>query len=144
MEGRTEKLVFPFLFRALGHDADAEGISVVECGGKPNIPVIAEVCNVVGIPYLVVHDRDADPGRRPIASERAVNDAIRRVAGDERTIELARDFEAVAQLHGHRHKPERARSWFALADSPGDVPPQLADAVKRIVVLAREGHGGGR
>jgi predicted ATP-dependent endonuclease of OLD family len=139
VEGRTEKLVFPFLFRALGYDADAEGIAIVECGGKPNIPVIAAVCTAVGVPYLVVHDRDAAPGRRPIASERAVNEAIRRVAGPNRTIELAPDFEAIARLHGHRHKPERARAWFALAESPSDVPDQLAAAVTRIVALARHG-----
>ena len=143
VEGRTEKLVFPFLFRALGYDADREGISIVECGGKPNIPVIAAVCNAVGVPYLVVHDRDAEPGRRPIASERAVNEAIARVAGPGRIIELARDFEAVAQLHGHRHKPDRARQWFALADSADDVPERLAAAVTRTVALAR-GAGGGR
>jgi predicted ATP-dependent endonuclease of OLD family len=137
VEGRTEKLVFPFLFRALGYDADSEGISIVECGGKPNIPVIAAVCNAVGVPYLVVHDRDADAGRRPIASERTVNQAIARVAGAKRTIVLTRDFEAVAQLHGHRHKPGRAQQWFALADSPGDVPKQLAAAVTRVVALAR-------
>jgi putative ATP-dependent endonuclease of the OLD family len=137
VEGRTEKLAFPFLFRALGYDADREGISIVECGGKPNIPVIAEVCNAVGIPYLIVHDRDADPGRRPIASERAVNEAIERVAGRRRTIELARDFEAVARLHGHRHKPDRAWHWFALAESAEDVPRELADVVERSVVLAR-------
>jgi len=140
VEGRTEKLVFPFLFRALGYDADAEGISIVECGGKPNIVVIAEVCNAVGLPYLVVHDRDAEPGRRPIASERAVNDAIEHVAGSQRTVELARDFEAVAQLHGHRHKPDRASHWFALATSPGDVPPELAEVVLRAVTLARGGE----
>ncbi len=139
VEGRTEKLVFPFLFRALGHDVDREGISIVECGGKPNIPIIAEVCNDVGIPYLVVHDRDAAPGRRPIASELVANDAIIRVAGRERTVELARDFEEVARLHGHRHKPERALHWFAEARSEADVPEQLATVVKRTVRLAREG-----
>jgi hypothetical protein len=130
-------LVFPFLFRALGYDADAEGISIVECGGKPNIVVIAEVCNAVGVPYLIVHDRNAEPGHKPIASERAVNDAIERVAGRARTIELARDFEAVAQLHGHRHKPDRATQWFALATSADDVPPELAEAVRRAVDPAR-------
>ncbi len=138
VEGRTEKLAFPFFFRALGYDADLEGVSIVECGGKPNIPVIAAVCNAVGIPYLVVHDRDAGPGRRPIASEIAANDAIARIAGAERTVELARDFEAVARLHGHRHKPERALHWFALARSEADVPEQLASVVKRTVALARE------
>jgi predicted ATP-dependent endonuclease of OLD family len=136
VEGRTEKLVFPFLFRALGYDPDREGISIVECGGKPNIPVIAGVCNRVGVPYLVVHDRDAASGRRPIASEVAVNDAIARVAGPDRVVELARDFEQVAQLHGHRHKPERAWHWFAEARSADDVPPELAEVVRRTVALA--------
>ena len=137
VEGRTEKLVFPFLFRALGYDADGEGISIVECGGKPNIPIIAEVCNLVGLPYLVVHDRDAEPRRRPIASERSVNALIAEVAGRERTIELARDFEAVAELHGHRHKPTRAVEWFALPAHAHEVPPPLAAAVQRAVALAR-------
>ena len=137
VEGRTEKLVFPFLFRALGYDADAEGISIVECGGKPNIPIIAEVCNLVGLPYLVVHDRDAEPRRRPIASERSVNALIAEVAGPERTIELARDFEAVAELHGHRHKPTRAVEWFAIPAQAHEVPEPLAVAVERAVALAR-------
>lgn len=135
VEGRTEKFVFPFLFRSLGFDADAEGISIVECGGKPNMPIIAEVCNFARIPYLVVHDRDAAPGRRPIASERAVNNAITDVAGPGRTIELAPDFEAIANLHGHRHKPERAWHWFALPEH--EVPEALAAVVRRAVGLAR-------
>jgi len=138
VEGRTEKLVFPFLFRVLGYDADGEGISIVECGGKPNIPIVAEVCNAVGVPYLVVHDRDAAPGRRPIASERAVNRAIAEIAGRERTIELAKDFEAVADLHGHRHKPERAWKWFAFPARAHEVPEPLAEAVHRAVALARK------
>ena len=137
VEGRTEKLVFPFLFRVLGADPDREGISIVDCGGKPNIPVIAEVCNAVGLPYLVVHDRDAAPGKRPIASEVAANEAIVRVAGRERTVQLARDFEAIARLRGHRHKPARAWHWFALARSPDDVPPELAVVVRRTLALAR-------
>ena len=136
VEGRTEKLVLPFLFSALGYDADTEGISIVECGGKPNIPIIAEVCNLAGIPYLVVHDRDAAPGHRPIASERAVNEAIDRIAGSRRTIELAPDFEAVAHLHGHRHKPERAWHWFTFPVTP-EIPAELVAVVERAVALAR-------
>jgi hypothetical protein len=136
VEGRTEKLVFPFVFRALGFDADREAISIVECGGKPNIPIIAQVCNLAGIPYLVVHDRDALPGRSPIPGERVTNELIARVAGPERTIELTRDFEEVAHLHGHKHKPERAVEWFAAAGAD-EVPGPLAEAARRAIGLAR-------
>jgi hypothetical protein len=137
VEGRTEKLVFPFVFHALGHDADREAISIVECGGKPNIPLFARICDAVRVPYVVVHDRDARPGRRPIASERAVNAAIAAIAGRERTVVLAPDFEAVAGLHGHSHKPEHAWRSFAGIDR-ARVPPQLAAAVDRVLALARD------
>ena len=36
VEGRTEKLTFPFVFQALGYDVDREAITIVDCGGKPN------------------------------------------------------------------------------------------------------------
>ena len=113
VEGATEKLVFPFVFRALGHDADREAISIVECGGKSNIPLFAQVCRATGIPFIAVHDRDARPGRRPIASERAVNRLIAEVVDPGRIVELAPDFEHVAGLAGHRHKPERAWERFS-------------------------------
>ena len=138
VEGRTEKLVFPYFFRALGYEVDDEAISIVECGGKPNIPIIAEVCNLIDLPYLVVHDRDALPGRQPNQGEQLLNDAILAIAGPERTIELARDFEAVAKLHGHRHKPAHALKWFGSAGEV-PVPDQLADVVHRAIALARAG-----
>jgi predicted ATP-dependent endonuclease of OLD family len=133
VEGRTEKLVFPFVFRSLGYDPDREAISIVECGGKPNIPVFARVCDAVGVPYLVVHDRDAPPEREPIPAERVVNALIAEIAGPERTIVLEPDFEAVAGLVGESHKPERA--WRSFASGEQAVPDQLADAVRRVLRL---------
>ena len=65
VEGRTEKLAFPFVFRALGYDADREAIAIVDCAGKGNIPLFAEVCNACQIPYVVVHDKDAPRGQPP-------------------------------------------------------------------------------
>ena len=44
VEGLTEKVGFPYVFAALGHDADREAISVVECDGKANIPLFVEIC----------------------------------------------------------------------------------------------------
>ena len=41
VEGLTEKLVLPFVFAALGHDVDRDAISIIECGGKPNLPLFA-------------------------------------------------------------------------------------------------------
>jgi len=131
VEGATEKLVFPLVFRALGHDPDREGVTIVECGGKSNIPFFASVCEAAGIPFVAVHDRDARPGRRPIASELAVNRMIAATIGSDRTVELAPDFEHVAGLHGHRHKPERAWERFSAPDAR--IPEPLAQAVALVL-----------
>ena len=136
VEGRTEKLTFPFVFRALGHDPDQEAISIVECGGKPNILLFARICQAAHVPYVVVHDRDAAPGKKPIPGERVLNAQIAEVAGQQRTVVLARDFEAVMGLHGHTHKPARAWERFSKIE-PGEVPAPLRQAVEKVIAMAR-------
>lgn len=130
VEGQTERLALPFGFAACGYDADREGISIVECGGKPNILLFARVCRAAGIPFVVLHDRD----RR----DQVLNTAIRELAGDSRTVVLRPDFEHVAGLRGGSHKPERAWHHFARM-SRDELPEPLRDAVELVVELAREG-----
>jgi hypothetical protein len=135
VEGRTEKLVLPFVFKALGYDIDREAISVVDCRGKSNIPLFARVCQAVGIPSIAVHDRDALPGQEPITAEKLLNARIRAIVGQELTIELAPDFEGVAGLHGQAHKPARAWHYFKSL-SPSDVPQPLARIVELVLSVA--------
>jgi predicted ATP-dependent endonuclease of OLD family len=135
VEGLTEKLTLPFVFEALGHDVDRERISIVECGGKGNLLLFARVSRAVGVPFIAVHDRDAPAGSSPSDAERQLNASIAEVTGDRR-VELAPDFEGVAGLRGHRHKPARAwRSFKAPGGRP--VPAPLAEIVERAVALAR-------
>jgi hypothetical protein len=138
VEGLTEKLTLPFVFEALGHDPDRERISIIECGGKGNIPLFGRISRAVGLPFVAVHDRDAPAGDDPSEAERQLNDLIADVAGANR-VELAPDFEGVAGIRGDRQKP--ARAWRRFADLGVDaVPAPLAEVVKRAVALAnREG-----
>jgi hypothetical protein len=106
VEGQTEKLAFPFVFDALGHDLDREGITIVACGGKSNIPLFARVCRAVRVPFVAVHDRDAPRGRRPSHTAQRLNALIARIAGPEHTVVLTPDFEGAAGLRSHHHKPE--------------------------------------
>jgi predicted ATP-dependent endonuclease of OLD family len=135
VEGRTEKLAFPFVFDALGYDADQEAIAIVDCAGKGNMPLFAEICNGCGIPYMVVHDRDAPRGEQPSEAERIANDTIIRVAGKRRSIMLIPDFEGVTGLKARRGKPAAALKRFRGAN--GDVPGPLREAVERVVAAAR-------
>jgi putative ATP-dependent endonuclease of the OLD family len=113
VEGRTEKVAFPALFHKLGHDPDRLAITIVECGGKSNIPVFARICSVCGVPFLSVHDRDAPPGKDPIPAEMQVNALIRETTGAEHTVELAPDFEGVAGFRARDRKPEKASAHLA-------------------------------
>jgi predicted ATP-dependent endonuclease of OLD family len=135
VEGRTEKLAFPFVFRALGYDADQEAIAIVDCAGKGNIPLFAEICNACEIPYVVVHDRDAARGQQPAEAERIANEAISRAAGRSRTIALVPDFEGVTGLRARRAKPAAAFKRFQSGN--GEVPGPLRQAVERVVASAR-------
>jgi predicted ATP-dependent endonuclease of OLD family len=136
VEGRTEKLTLPLVFHALGHDPDRLGISIVECGGKPNIPLFVRICEAARMPYLAVHDRDAAPGKKPIAGERVLNAQIMELAGPDRVVVLAPDFEAVAGLRARSHKP--AHAWERFSDVvAGEVPAQLRLVVERTVELTR-------
>jgi predicted ATP-dependent endonuclease of OLD family len=135
VEGRTEKLAFPFVFDALGFDVDQEAITIVDCAGKGNMPLFAEICNACGIPYVVVHDRDAPRGEEPAEAERIANETIQRVAGRRRAIMLVPDFEGVTGLKVRRGKPAAAYKRFHAGD--GDVPGPLRHAVERVVAAAR-------
>ena len=135
VEGLTEKLTLPFVFEALGHDPDRERISIIECGGKGNIPLFGKISKAVGLPFVAVHDRDAPEGAEPSEAERQLNALIAEVAGADR-VELAPDFEGVAGIHGDRQKP--ARAWRRFADLGAEaVPEPLAEVVERAVALAR-------
>jgi hypothetical protein len=135
VEGLTEKLALPFVFETLGYDPDRERISIIECGGKGNIPLFGRISKAVGLPFVAVHDRDAPPGADPSEAEKLLNALIAEVAGDDR-VELAPDFEGVARIHGDRQKP--ARAWRRFAElGPDAVPEPLARVVERAVALAR-------
>lgn len=135
VEGQTEKLTFPYVFEALGVDPDREGISIVSCGGKANIPLFARAAQAARVPTVAVHDRDAPAGRRPNQGMRALNAEIAKVVGAERAIQLEPDFEAVARLRGHAHKPERAwRSFRSLRTA--EMPEPLVRAARLAADLA--------
>jgi predicted ATPase len=134
VEGRTEKLAFPFIFEALGFDIDQEAIAIVDCSGKGNMPLYAEICNACEIPYVIVHDRDAPRGTAPAEAEQIANETIVRVAGKKRTVTLVPDFEGVSGLSSRRGKP--AAAWKRFQGGDAEVPGALRQAAERVVAAA--------
>jgi hypothetical protein len=136
VEGLTEKLALPFVFAALGYEVDREAISIVECGGKPNILFFARICKATGIPFVVVHDSDRRASGKFVAAEGALNALIANTVGEELVVVLDPDFEAVAGLTGGSRKPERAWREFA-SRSSAEMPRPLARVAELAIKLAR-------
>jgi predicted ATPase len=136
VEGRTEKMTFPLVFDVLGVDADKEGILVLECGGKGNMPLFARIANACSVPYVVVHDRDAPHGVRPVESERIVNRQIREIAGSRRTVVLTPDFETVSGLRASNRGRKPQKAWLRYRGN-GDVPEALRVAVEKVLKVAQ-------
>ena len=130
VEGMTEKIALPFVFHALGHDADREQISIVECGGKSNLPLFVEICKRARVPYVVVHDSDMRPGREPVEAELKLNALIRRRGGG------AADGRPRAGLRRRRRLPRpgrtspsvRGAAWRTRASD--ELPEPLVRAVR--------------
>lgn len=124
VEGQTERLSFPQLFRRLGHDPDALGISIVEVGGKGNLILFARVLAELRIPHVIVHDGDSSEGSR------RENEIIRQSAKGSPVIMLEPDFEAVAGLHSHEDKVLNAWRRFSTMD-PARIPRQFRESSRR-------------
>ena len=133
--GPDREATFPLVFDALGVDPDKEGILVLECGGKGNMPLFARICNACGVPYVVVHDRDAPRGERPVESERVVNRQIREVAGQPADGRPHAGLRDGLRLQAERPRPQAPEGVAA-------VPGQRRDSA-RAARRGREGPRGG-
>jgi predicted ATP-dependent endonuclease of OLD family len=128
VEGQTERLSLPFIFGALGHDPDAEGIAIVEVGGKSNLPLAARLLRQLEIPFVVVFDADRGPASAALDAE------IRRSAEPAPIIRLEPDFEAAAGIASHDEKVLQAWRRFAGASAEA-VPPELARIVQATAAI---------
>jgi predicted ATP-dependent endonuclease of OLD family len=128
VEGQTERLSLPFIFAALDHDPDAEGIAIVEVGGKSNLPLAARLLRELEIPFVVVFD--ADRG----AASAALDAEIRRAAGPAPVVRLEPDFEAAVGIRSRDDKVLHAWQRFSTAQA-SEIPPTLAGIVSAVASL---------
>ena len=61
LEGYGDRIAALIVAEKLEFDVDAEGIAIVDCGGKAGIELVIRVCDALGIPFVVVHDEDIWP-----------------------------------------------------------------------------------
>ncbi len=147
VEGNTEKVALPLVFRALGIDINKENISVIECGGKTKIPLFVRVARALGIPYVVLVDFDIrdikeewSAKRKEIQREKNKkhkqwNKAILDAAGKEYTFWLVPTFEGALGLpKDESQKVDQALKRFANATEE-DIPDCLKEPVRRLMEI---------
>ncbi|HXG41122.1 MAG TPA: ATP-dependent endonuclease [Dehalococcoidia bacterium] len=60
-EGYGDRIAALMIANKLQYDLDAEGATVVDCGGKDGIVLFVRVCRALNIPFVVLHDEDIWP-----------------------------------------------------------------------------------
>ncbi len=63
VEGDTERFLYPPFLQSQGIDIDEIEISIVDAGGKGNMPLLVEVLEFFDIPYVAIFDSDMHPGK---------------------------------------------------------------------------------
>ena len=58
VEGESEVLILPYLFKLLGFDPILEGVTIVRCGGKSEIDRFYRLYSEFGIPCYIIFDGD--------------------------------------------------------------------------------------
>ena len=58
VEGESEVLILPYLFKLLGYDPVLEGVTIVRCGGKSEIDRFYRLYSEFGIPCYIIFDGD--------------------------------------------------------------------------------------
>lgn len=121
VEGNTEKLSVPILFKTYGIDINKENISIVECGSKTQISFFARIAKAFEIPCTILADEDifdpkleTDPQKaehRNQANESSAktNEDLIALAGEDNVFFLRPDFESEMGLpDGKKTKVDQA------------------------------------
>ncbi len=147
VEGNTEKVALPLVFRALGIDINKENISVIECGGKTKIPLFVRVARALGIPYVVLADRDIQEIQEEWSDKRKAkqedenkkherwNEAILNAAENEYTFWLEPTFEGALGLpKKESQKIDQALKRFSCIKE-SEIPDVLKNPIEKLMNL---------
>ena len=150
VEGYGDRLAIQLVARRLGIDLDAEGLSVVACGGKGAIPFYARMCRSLGVEVVVMHDEDIyvddgalapwqidENGKAPKQND----EIVEAMGSDEKVFMVKPSLEhALGIGHNASDKPFRVIEQLEALQTE-EMPEQLVAVVD---ALRNEGGGDSR
>lgn len=143
VEGDTEKLALPEYAKRLNLDLDREGATIVEVGGKNNLPEFADIATSFSIPTGIIYDIDSsdfgnkdnekefnkklddrnnpEKNIRVWALNKKYEDHLKRALGDKK-------YAAVCQKYPNTGKPTKARLIAMEHELP--IPEPIEDVLR--------------
>lgn len=148
VEGYGDKVAVLRIAEKMRLDFDAEGITVVDCGGKSGILLIVQVCKAFQIPFVVIHDEDILPienmqnqkcnknQQEENELERKNNQKIREAVEDETCLFILKPSleECLGVSRNAKDKPQKVAEAIEKIDilnPPKEIEP-LIQAIKHI------------
>lgn len=141
VEGYGDRNAAAIVAEGLKFDIDAEGVSIVDCGGKTGIDLVARVCRALSIPFIVLHDEDiwpvepSDSAKQEAENLEAkqINERIQEAVGDlSKIFVVSPTLEAVLGI-GRNASDKPLKVAKKLQEMKlGEMPQELVNAVKAL------------
>lgn len=130
VEGPTETVAFSMVADKLGADLDGKGVSIVEVGGKSNIPRFMKILNAFRIPYIVVYD--VDPEKEGSEEQtRAIAEALDAEVGVSKGIDPDMDcLLGITKTQKHRWGSPYAARQRIQETNVDEIPGDLKEIIE--------------
>lgn len=136
VEGASEKVAIGQITAKKGVNLDSLGISVVECEGKPGIPLFMEILNAFNIPYVVFHDTDLKEGitddNRKL--EQGRNKSILDLSGEHPVITFEPDLDHEIGIRIGNQKPFAVFKELSGKDLD-KIPSELVEKIMKEITV---------
>lgn len=128
VEGHGDRLAALTVAEKLDIDIDAEGFSVIDCGGKNAIPLVAGICRALAIPFSVLHDEDIWP------LESSVDEAKQEEENKAAEIENKRIVDAIRANNSIFILTPSLESVLGIGRSAKDKPIKVLEMLQNMAV----------
>ncbi len=86
VEGETEKVVLSFVAGSGENKCFNPEVSIIDCGGKSNLPLYINIANAFKLKYIVVHDEDPLPDENQDGIEEKKKESMKKTFALNETI----------------------------------------------------------
>jgi len=124
VEGYGDRIAALITAEKMGKDPDAEGVAIIDCGGKSGIAMVAGVCRSLDIPFAVLHDEDIWPEDTAHDSQKQQHENEREKADNERIAKAVGDCAPVFAV------PRTLEDALGIGRNAKDKPRKVAEALQ--------------